>query len=170
MGSQRVWHDWVTELNWSYIQGLPRWLRSKEFACQCRRHEFNLWVRKIPWRRKWQPTPAFLPGKSYAHSGLVGYSPWGCKRVKHDLATKQQNKSYIQGWLNLLLQGARLYGPWPLIMSSVCLSSVENFSQRIGLIREVTNTETKENKQRRLNNNNVVIKYSQGPLVLFQGL
>ena len=32
-------------------------------ACQCRRCEFNLWVRKIPWRRKWQPTPAFLPGK-----------------------------------------------------------------------------------------------------------
>ena len=34
----------------------------KEPACQCRRCEFNPWVRKIPWRRKWQPTPVFLHG------------------------------------------------------------------------------------------------------------
>ena len=32
-------------------------------------------VRKIPWRRKWQPTPVFLPGKSYGQRSLVGYSP-----------------------------------------------------------------------------------------------
>ena len=159
MGSQRVWHDWETELNWSYVQGLNWWLRSKEFTCHCRRQKFNPWVRKIPCWRKWQPTPAFLPGKSCAHTCLVGYSPWGCKRVRHDLATKQQNKSYIQGWLNLLLQGARLYGPWPVITSSVCLSFVENFNQRISLIREVTNAETKENKQRRLNNDNVVFPW-----------
>ena len=58
----------------------------------------------------------------------------------------------------------------PPIMSSACLLSVENFSQRIGLIREVRNVETKENSQGRLNNNNVVIKQSQGPLVLSQRL
>ena len=34
---------------------------------------------KFPWRRKWQPTPVFLPGKSYGQRSLVGYSPWGCK-------------------------------------------------------------------------------------------
>ena len=45
--------------------------------------------RKIPWRRKWQPTPVFLPGKTHGHSSLAG--PWGCKRVRHDLATKQQH-------------------------------------------------------------------------------
>ena len=55
-------------------------------------------------------------------------------------------------------------------MSSACLLSVENFSQRISLIREVRYAETKENSQRRLNNNNVIIKHSQGPLVLSQGL
>ena len=41
------------------IEGLPRWLCGKEFNCQCRRHRrhrFHPWVRKIPWRRKWQPT------------------------------------------------------------------------------------------------------------------
>ena len=42
---------------------LPWWHRGKESACQCRRHRFNPWVGKIPWRRKWQPTLVFLSGK-----------------------------------------------------------------------------------------------------------
>ena len=46
---------------------------------------FLPWVRKIPWRRKWQPTPVFLPGKSYGQRSLVD-----CKRVGHKLETKQQ--------------------------------------------------------------------------------
>ena len=37
------------------------------------------WVGKIPWRRKWQPTPVFSPGKCHGQRSLVGYSPWGCK-------------------------------------------------------------------------------------------
>ena len=52
---------------------LPGWLSGKEPTCQFRRHEFNPWVRKIPWSRKWQPTPVFLPGKSHGQR-LVGYS------------------------------------------------------------------------------------------------
>ena len=40
---------------------------------------FDPWVRKIPWRRKWQPIPVFLPGKSHGWRRLAGYSPWGCK-------------------------------------------------------------------------------------------
>ena len=36
-------------------------------------------VRKIPWRRKWQPTPVFLLGKYHGQRSLEGYSPWGCK-------------------------------------------------------------------------------------------
>ena len=55
-------------------------------------------------------------------------------------------------------------------MSSASLLPAENFSQKISLIREVRNAETKENNQRNLNNNNVVLKHSQGPLVLSQGL
>ena len=54
--------------------------------------QFNPWVRKIPWKRKWQPTPVFLPGKSHGQRGLVGYSLWGGRRVRHDLATKQQQQ------------------------------------------------------------------------------
>ena len=44
--------------------GLPWWLSGKESTCQCRRHGLDPWVKKIPWRRKWQPTPVFLPGNS----------------------------------------------------------------------------------------------------------
>ena len=40
---------------------------------------FDPWVGKILWRRKWQPTPVFLPGKSHGCRSLVGYSPWGHK-------------------------------------------------------------------------------------------
>ena len=40
---------------------------------------FDPWVRKIPWRRKWQPTSVFMPGESHGWRSLVGYSPWGCK-------------------------------------------------------------------------------------------
>ena len=74
---------------------LPCWLSGKESACQCRRCQFDLWVRKIPWRKKWQPPPVFLPGKPHGQRSLAGYSPWGCKRVRHDLAAKQQQKSSL---------------------------------------------------------------------------
>ena len=56
--------------------------RGNASACQCswlKRHGFNLCMGKIPWRRKWQPTPVFLPGKSHGRRTLTGYSPWGRK-------------------------------------------------------------------------------------------
>ena len=37
---------------------------------------FDPWVGRIPWRRKWKPTPVFLPGKFHGQRSLVGYSPW----------------------------------------------------------------------------------------------
>ena len=42
------------------------------------RDGLDLWVGKFPWRRAWQPTPVFLPGKSHGQRSLAGYSPWGC--------------------------------------------------------------------------------------------
>ena len=57
-------------------------------------HGFNPWVGKIPWRRKWQPTPVFLPRESQGQRSLADYSPWGHKRVRHSLATKQQQSSW----------------------------------------------------------------------------
>ena len=58
---------------------------------QCRSHRrrrFHPWVRKIPWRRKWQPTPRFLPGESHGQRSLVDYSPVGSQRVWQDWAAK----------------------------------------------------------------------------------
>ena len=60
---------------------LPRQLSGKESTCQCRRCGFSPWVGKIPWLRKWQPTPVFLSGESHGWRGLVGYSPWGWKEL-----------------------------------------------------------------------------------------
>ena len=57
----------------SLRKGLPWWLSDKESACQCKRCRFDLWVGKIPWKRKWQPTPVFLPGKSHGQRSLAGY-------------------------------------------------------------------------------------------------
>ena len=64
---------------WPAFKSSPRsvfvWL---SVCLQCGRPRFDPWVGKILWRRKWQPTPVFLPGKSHGWS-LVGYSPWGRK-------------------------------------------------------------------------------------------
>ena len=79
----------------------PRYLKvsfsggasDKEPSRQCRRPkrcEFNPWVRKIPWRRKCQPTPVLLPGKSNGRKSLVGYSPWGSEKsgmAEHTILT-----------------------------------------------------------------------------------
>ena len=67
--------------------GFPRWLSGKDSTCQYRRHrrgQFSPWVGRILWRRKWQPTPIFLPGKSHGQRSLMGYSSWD-RRVRHDL-------------------------------------------------------------------------------------
>ena len=66
--------------------GLPRWLSGKESAWQYRRLMFDPWVGKIPWRRKWQPTPVFLARKPYGQRSWAGYSPWDHK----ELDTTQQ--------------------------------------------------------------------------------
>ena len=62
-------------------------LSAKESACQCRKCKalgLDPWVGKIPQRRKWQPTPGFLLGKSHWQRSLVGYSPWDRERVRHN--------------------------------------------------------------------------------------
>ena len=71
-------------VNW----GLPWWLSGKEPACQCRRCRFEPWVGKIPWRRKWHPTPVFLPGTG----SLAGYIVHGVtERLRRELMTIQQS-------------------------------------------------------------------------------
>ena len=95
LGSQRVGHDWVTELKWGKDSftalpskgghsGLLSW---KTMCLNPKRiwwgvlwqSRLDPWVGKIPWRRKWLPTPVFLPGEFYRQKSLTGNSPWGCK-------------------------------------------------------------------------------------------
>ena len=66
--------------------GLPWWLSQWRICLQCRKPGFDSWVGKIPWRRKWQPTPAFLPGGFHGERSLAGYSHWDHK-VGHNWAT-----------------------------------------------------------------------------------
>ena len=58
----------------------------KEPICQCRRHRlgFDPWVRKIPWRRKWQPTPVFFPSESYGQEEPGGLQSIGSHRKGHN--------------------------------------------------------------------------------------
>ena len=67
------------------IEGFPGSSAGKESACNAGGPGFNPWVRKIPWRRAWQPTPVFLPGESPWTEEPGGlHSPWGLQRVGHD--------------------------------------------------------------------------------------
>ena len=69
--------------------GPPRWHSGKGPACHCRRRGFDTWVRKVPWGRKWQPTPVFSPGKFHGQRSLVGYNPCGQKETQlSDWATE----------------------------------------------------------------------------------
>ena len=89
-------------LKFLYIYGFLGGASGKESACQYRRHKrcrFNPWVRKIPWNKKWQPTPVFLPGKFHGRRSLVGYDPQGC-RVRHDWATEHYLSTYF--WLKFV--------------------------------------------------------------------
>ena len=72
------------------VSELFRWLSGKEFTCTFHPRIKSSWRRRRKWRRKWQPPPIFLPGKSNEQRILESYSPWGGKRVWHDIATKQQ--------------------------------------------------------------------------------
>ena len=58
---------------------VAQWLRICLPVQETQKCGFNPWVRTIPWRRKWQPTPVFLPGESLGQKSLAGSSPQGCK-------------------------------------------------------------------------------------------
>ena len=61
----------------------------------CWRCRFDLWVRKIPWRRKWQPTPVFLPGKSQGQRGLVGdYTVHEASKSQLQLSSHAQGRNF----------------------------------------------------------------------------
>ena len=58
---------------WATVHGVAK--------SQTRLRDFTFTFYFMHWRRKWQPTPVFLPGESHGQRGLVGYSPWGHKEL-----------------------------------------------------------------------------------------
>ena len=76
---EKMYIHYVTLLNIFCVNRASLVAQRLNFCLQCGRPGFDPWVGKIPWRRKWQPTPVFLPGESHERRSLVGYSPWGCK-------------------------------------------------------------------------------------------
>ena len=101
--------------SWAILQSyteLPRRQSGKESVCQCRRHRrsgFDPWAWKIHWRRKWQPTPVFLPGESHGQRNLAGYIPWGCK----ELELTEQLSMHAQSYSNqnsVVLAQKQTYG------------------------------------------------------------
>ena len=97
----------------------PWWLRRESVCLKRGRPGFDPWVGKIPWRRKWQPTPVFLPGKSHGRWNLVGYNPWGHK------------ESDMTEWLHFHFQSLQveklatfgIRAPSPLVFSKLPFSS-----------------------------------------------
>ena len=85
-------------LMWSSLFGAPRWRIAKESICRGRRHKrcgCVPWVEKIPWRRKWQTTPVFLPGKFHGQRSLADYSSWGSKELDMTERTHTQSSSLV---------------------------------------------------------------------------
>ena len=74
---------------------------------QCRRPRFDLWVGKIPWRRKWKSIPVSLPGEAHGQRSLAGYNPWG--RNESDMT--EGISSHMQDMINwfYLLKNIRLH-------------------------------------------------------------
>ena len=79
--------------------GFPGDTSGKESACQCRRHGVDPWIRKIPWRRKWQPTTVFLPGEFHGQRSLAGYSP--CSHKESDTVELLTYITYIPSLVDL---------------------------------------------------------------------
>ena len=85
-----------------------RWCSAKEPSCQYRRRGLDPLIRKIPWRRKWQPTPVFLLEESHGQRSLAGYSPWGYKELDstewpsaHSTLVQEQNSIYTLFFISL---------------------------------------------------------------------
>ena len=89
--SQPYFKEWKGNIGFLMTKkGFPGGTSGNKPVCQCRRHKtcrFDPWVRKIPWRRAWQPAPVFLPGESHGQRSVAGYRPW--------VGTESHNWSYV---------------------------------------------------------------------------
>ena len=113
-------------------RGLPRWHSDEESTCQCRickRCRLDPRVAKIPWSRKWQPTPIFLLRKFHRHRSLTGYSPWGCK----ELDTTEPSTTTIteKGRFQISkYRGKNKVQSWACGVWNVCYTSEERWKSK----------------------------------------
>ena len=120
MADTRVWLSLKTPLCWENLNcTVPGRASGKELAYQCRRckrHRFDPWVRKIPWRRKWQLTPVFLPGESHGKRSL---QYMGLQRVRHDWEQhpgKIMSLITLENWPGGLMKNANISFPLKIVI------------------------------------------------------
>ena len=101
-------HPGVSDL----LDGFPNVSSGEKSSCLCRRLMFDPLVEKIPWRRKWQPTPVFLLGKSHGQRSLVGYSPLVAKSWTQLRTHSQGCEWQVPVWVVLVGGG---HGWWALL-------------------------------------------------------
>ena len=109
------------------LWGFPGGTSSKEPACQCRKYKrckFDPWVRKISWRRSWQPVPVFLPGESHGQRNLAGYGPWGRKESEMTEATQQSTPQTL--WYSSLQKVDLYFSPLMSLLPSSRVQKREN--------------------------------------------
>ena len=123
----------IFHLNFLILLLFKLYAHDKEPACQCRRyrrHGFNFWIRKIPWRRKWPPTPVCLPGKSYGQRSLAGYSPW-CRKesdTTEQLAMSTQTHNILITVALCLKKEDLWEQDWPLDLRVKCWWDTPQYS------------------------------------------
>ena len=100
--------------------GLPWWLSDKESSCRFRKHRFDPWSGNIPWRRKWHPTPVFLPRKSHGQRSPVGYSPCGCKESDMTYQLNSNNNTFSMTTIFMTIKTIAKLG---VTMENLSLSS-----------------------------------------------
>ena len=99
-----------------------------------RRYGFEPWARKIPRRKKRQPTPVFFPGKSHGQRSLAGSSPWGCKELAttehtHTLSNTDSTLIFLSQYFPILSKG--LGHPWILVSKGLGMGCLRTNSLQI---------------------------------------
>ena len=101
----------------------------KSICLQCGRPGFEPWVGKIHWRRKWQPTPVFLPGKSHGQRSLAGYSPRGRKELDTTkrLHFRWHHSQFVPPMLSYMAKGKTFWQPeiWRALDATAPIASTQ---------------------------------------------
>ena len=115
MGFQRLRHDWATDQKQSQAYQASLVAQTVKNLPAMWETRVQSQVRKMFWRRKWQITPGFLPGKPHGQRSLVGYSPWGGKELDttdqlhfHVQIAEREHSSTHQQKI-----GLKIYWAWP---------------------------------------------------------